>query len=340
MSEEQTSMSAKLNGKKWGIIGAVLLILIALIIGISIYNSSTNRLSRQLDLGNRYLEEQNYEQAIVEFDKAIAIDPMSVDAYLGKAEAYIGMGDLQSALDTLQAGYDLTGDERLKTKLDEIQAQLNQASQLEEIEKPVEEAEVQEEQEYIELPFSMSDITIRGYSFLDMSAFDEIVTAFGCSMGEDYITEYGFMRADRFDDTKDHFQYTTGGGGLEYDVYPDRASLYLHDSVNSDRINEYRDALKSICNVPLCLGATYDEWCEKLEVEAIKSSLEERTSEWVYTNDSAKILTEDEWYVWMYEESKTSSSIIFSNKSGSEHLSIEADIEDGIIVYIVYWYMI
>lgn len=94
MNKEQTNTSGKLNKKKWGIIGAVLLILIALIAGICIYNTPANRLSWQLDLCNRYLEEKSYELAIVEFDKAIAIDPMSVDAYWGKAEAYIGLSDL------------------------------------------------------------------------------------------------------------------------------------------------------------------------------------------------------------------------------------------------------
>lgn len=132
MSEGQTSTSVKFNRKKLGIIGAVLLILVTLIVGISIYNSPTNRLSRLLDLGNRYLEEQNYEQAIVEFDKAIAIDPMSAEAYMGKADAYIGLGDLQAVLDTLLTGYDLTGDERLKEKLDEIEVQLMQIRQAEE----------------------------------------------------------------------------------------------------------------------------------------------------------------------------------------------------------------
>ena len=92
----------------------------ALIVGICIYNTPANRIQRQLDLGNKYLEEENYEQAIVEFDKAIAIDPMSADAYLGKAEAYIAIGDLDAAMETLQAGYEITKDEALKAKLDEI----------------------------------------------------------------------------------------------------------------------------------------------------------------------------------------------------------------------------
>lgn len=113
MSEEQISTSGKFNRKKWEIIGAILIILIAIIIGISIYNTPKNRLLRQIDLGQRYLEEQNYEQAIVEFDKAIAIDPMNADAYLGKAQAYEGMGDFEQALETLWAGCEQTGDEQI-----------------------------------------------------------------------------------------------------------------------------------------------------------------------------------------------------------------------------------
>ena len=117
---EKSGTAWKSNGRKWGIIGGVALILIVLIIGFIIYNSPSKRLSRQLDLGNRYLEEQNYEQAIVEFDKAIAIDPMSVDAYLGKVQAYESMGDEEKAIEVLQTGYEITGDLRLKDYIDKL----------------------------------------------------------------------------------------------------------------------------------------------------------------------------------------------------------------------------
>lgn len=112
-TKEKSGTSKKSGGKKWGIVGGIIVILLAIIIGISIYNSPSNRLSRQLNLGQRCLEEQNYEQAIVEFDKAIAIDPMSVEAYLGKAQAYEGLGDIDMVLQTLEEGYKLTNDERL-----------------------------------------------------------------------------------------------------------------------------------------------------------------------------------------------------------------------------------
>ena len=134
-AEEKSGISRKSNGKKWGIISGVALILIALIIGINIYNFPANRLSRQLDLGNRYLEEQNYEQAVVEFDKAIEIDPMSVEAYLGLADAYIGKDDYESALIVLQKGYDLTGNEEIGNKLDGIKEEIERREYAEESKK-------------------------------------------------------------------------------------------------------------------------------------------------------------------------------------------------------------
>ena len=108
------------NGKKRKkLIGllATAAVLIAAAVGIGIYNAPSNRMNRALDLGARYLEEQNYEQALVEFDKVIAIDPMNVDAYLGKAEAYEGMGDTEQLLAVLQTGYEQTGDSQIKTEL-------------------------------------------------------------------------------------------------------------------------------------------------------------------------------------------------------------------------------
>ena len=83
MSEEQKFMdkltstaSDGNNGRKRGrfmgiIIAAV--ILVAVLIGVGVYNAPANRMSRHLDLGACYLEEQNYEQAIAEFDQVIAI---------------------------------------------------------------------------------------------------------------------------------------------------------------------------------------------------------------------------------------------------------------------------
>ncbi len=47
-----------------------------------------NKLQKQLDLGTKYLDDMDYEQALVAFEAALDIDPMNVDAYLGIVSTY------------------------------------------------------------------------------------------------------------------------------------------------------------------------------------------------------------------------------------------------------------
>ncbi len=77
------------------IIAIGIVVAIAILIGLGIYNSPVNRLKRQLDLGQKYLEEQNYEQAVIAFNKAIEIDDRCLEAYVGGIEAYLQMGNTE-----------------------------------------------------------------------------------------------------------------------------------------------------------------------------------------------------------------------------------------------------
>lgn len=49
------------------------------------------------DLGMRYLDEGNYEEAIIAFNAAIKIDPKRADSYISLADTYIAMGDYDNA---------------------------------------------------------------------------------------------------------------------------------------------------------------------------------------------------------------------------------------------------
>lgn len=55
----------------------------------------------QYDLGIRYLNEGNYEEAIIAFTAAIEIDQKNVDAYLGRAEAYMNSNDANGITNAL-----------------------------------------------------------------------------------------------------------------------------------------------------------------------------------------------------------------------------------------------
>lgn len=119
----------------------------------------------QYDLGMRYLTESNYEQAILAFTAAIEINPNQAGAYVGRADAYVGWGDVagenyliqaqndyeqalrlddsiadvylylaeiytqqgenEKAIDLLLRGYEITGDERLYQEVKEQQTELS-----------------------------------------------------------------------------------------------------------------------------------------------------------------------------------------------------------------------
>ncbi|MCD8107927.1 MAG: tetratricopeptide repeat protein [Oscillospiraceae bacterium] len=64
-----------------------------------------------LDLGEKYLLDMDYEQAIVYFNKVIEVEPKNKSAYLGLAEAYVGAGDTDSAVEALQTALEAFSDD-------------------------------------------------------------------------------------------------------------------------------------------------------------------------------------------------------------------------------------
>ncbi len=64
----------------------------------------------QYDLGVRYLEEGNYEEAIIAFSAAIEIDPKQAEGYVGLADAYIGVGNYEKADEVIAQGQKACGD--------------------------------------------------------------------------------------------------------------------------------------------------------------------------------------------------------------------------------------
>jgi tetratricopeptide (TPR) repeat protein len=63
-----------------------------------------------LDLGEKYLLELNYEQAVVQFTKLIEIEPMNLRGYTGAAEAYVGLGEAENAIAILRQGMSMMPD--------------------------------------------------------------------------------------------------------------------------------------------------------------------------------------------------------------------------------------
>ncbi|MCD8106454.1 MAG: tetratricopeptide repeat protein [Oscillospiraceae bacterium] len=74
-----------------------------------------------LDLGEKYLLDLDYEQAIVYFNQVIEVEPRNSRAYMGAAEAYVGLGDTDSAINLLKTALDVfTDDEEVTIQLLEM----------------------------------------------------------------------------------------------------------------------------------------------------------------------------------------------------------------------------
>lgn len=61
--------------------------------GMTVYAKviQPKKYSQYIEQGNQYLQESQYEEAIIAFDKAIKIDEKSIEARIGASKGYIGM---------------------------------------------------------------------------------------------------------------------------------------------------------------------------------------------------------------------------------------------------------
>ena len=86
--------------------------IIAAAITINFTSDKTVNVDSLIVTAQNYLNENNFDQAIAEFNKIIELDPMNVDAYIGLAQAYQGKGDIDKAIEALEKGIEATGDQR------------------------------------------------------------------------------------------------------------------------------------------------------------------------------------------------------------------------------------
>ncbi len=132
--EEQKEVVIK-KKKVWpfiliGIIFVIACSAMFVLIGRS--TAKADAVQQKLELGHKYLDELDYEQALASYMGVLDIEPRSVDAYMGVINTYISMGDLENALLFAQVGYSNTQDEVFSQKMEEINALKDAALQLEE----------------------------------------------------------------------------------------------------------------------------------------------------------------------------------------------------------------
>ena len=132
----------------------IIIIAAALLIGgivtaVTVSNSAAGNISASetLQLAERYLSEQNYEQAVIEFQKVLEIEPMNVEAYLGLAEAYLSLGETDKAIELLENGFEQTDSSSLKDKLEKIRENTETSAETVTVEEAISEIAATETEE-------------------------------------------------------------------------------------------------------------------------------------------------------------------------------------------------
>ena len=72
-------------------------VLLAAVLLLTACTSKAQKAMEKVELGQKYLTEQNYTEAVASFTEAIGLDPENIPAYMGRAQAYTGLKQYDEA---------------------------------------------------------------------------------------------------------------------------------------------------------------------------------------------------------------------------------------------------
>ena len=91
-----------------------LTLIAALLLGLAACGTPAAIPNPPLVLGEKYLTDLDYEQALLQFDQAITIEPKNPRGYLGKADALLHLGRSADAMQALGDGAKATRSQPLR----------------------------------------------------------------------------------------------------------------------------------------------------------------------------------------------------------------------------------
>lgn len=250
-----------------------------------------------ISLGEKYLLDLNYEQALIQFNKVIEIEPMNVRGYTGAAEAYIGLEQLDEAINILQKGHEKTEDVEIKNMLNELKSEKDEETQ----------QTISENNNEYELSYFFEDalpvesLTIGGIPFYKHTSDfeEESFREFGVQLSVDEDEVFALVGSENFNEfaglTKgmelsevlNILGFTQEGisfikeaqrenSNTSIDFYlsgtePDFVSTFVGDMAPYDLsiIINYHDVIESFRNLYIVIGF-YDNHIALLEAHAIK----------------------------------------------------------------------
>ena len=86
----------------------------ALLLALTLFTACTSKAAKaveKVELGQKYLTELNYTEAVASFTEAIGLDPDNIPAYMGRAEAYVALKQYDDAKADYTTAIEKTADQ-------------------------------------------------------------------------------------------------------------------------------------------------------------------------------------------------------------------------------------
>ena len=110
----------EVRGNVKGLVSVMAVMVIILGLFTACGKSAEQQITEQLEIGNKYLTEADYEAAIVAFNKVITLDGKNTAGYIGLMEAYQKSGNIDEAIQYGESGLEKNDEDSLKNKLLEV----------------------------------------------------------------------------------------------------------------------------------------------------------------------------------------------------------------------------
>lgn len=301
--------------KKIGIIALFLLILLSLSAYFTVQWVNAKTIEDNLELGQKYYDQGNYEEAIIAYENVLDIEPKHVKARIGLAKSYAALEKVEKAAEVLVAGISLIPKEP-SFYLELAELYLSENNILEAI-KTLDDGVASTNDKEVE------DLHTKTSSSLEL-VVDKTVLQVGESSNMKIIYHSQDTEADEAESTTDEQGDSTSN--------PD--STEVSDESTSDAENEKSDksASETDKNEENTSQDTKDDEQEKSN-EASKPSTVSVVAKWELENRQVGSLKNDEGDTNVFTSEKSGNETVTANV-GSVALTTELEVKDHVLTTI------
>ena len=276
-----------------------LIILIAAICAVVyiLFGNREEQVQENLELGQKYLSEMDYEEAIVAYNKVINLDKKNQEAYTSLGELYLLTEEYASAIHTLKQGIKYIDDPALSAQLETVIIKVEEARKAEE--EAVYDTPVAKKTMDLVYGKKTQTVLLNGFLNEEIPLTDAVFnTGEGNVVTPKHLLQFNI---DSIDDVLSIVSLSTAAKvtPILMGVSKDNSTLnaILTDFMNYISTMSYKDVLMCISELEAKKERTQDEDIKYGIMLLLEDYLRSYTKESITQNVPEDILQEQYWWV-------------------------------------------